>query len=180
METEEWKSVPDYPLYEASTLGRLRRAVSRRNWAAGRIKRSSITRSGYSTSPYEVTPLTQNGRAKTVKVHRIIAATFLGPPPVKWEVNHKDGNGLNNRVDNLEYVAGHGPNMSHAIHTGLKRHTRGELNGNAKLNDESVIFIRAHPEIEAAKLATQFGVSRWTVYKVRSRTTTTASWGHIQ
>ena len=39
-------------------------------------------------------------------VHRIVAFAFLGPPTeeLAWQVHHKDGDGLNNRLDNLSYV----------------------------------------------------------------------------
>ena len=39
-------------------------------------------------------------------VHRLVAFTFLGPPPDQqaWQVHHRDGNSSNNRVENLEYA----------------------------------------------------------------------------
>ena len=39
-------------------------------------------------------------------VHRVVAFTFLGPPPTEeaWQVHHRDGSGSNNRLENLEYV----------------------------------------------------------------------------
>lgn len=39
---------------------------------------------------------------KTIHVHRLVAAAFLGPSNLT--VNHKDENPLNNRVENLEYM----------------------------------------------------------------------------
>lgn len=40
------------------------------------------------------------------RVHRIVAFTFLGPPPATsvWQVHHRDGNPSNNCLDNLKYV----------------------------------------------------------------------------
>ena len=39
-------------------------------------------------------------------VHRVVAFAFLGPPSdtSAWQVHHRDGNRLNNRLDNLAYV----------------------------------------------------------------------------
>ena len=54
-------------------------------------------------------------RGVSVLVHRIVAATFLKVPNtnVDWEIDHKDGNGVNNVVGNLEVVT-HSENMCRA------------------------------------------------------------------
>ena len=46
-------------------------------------------------------------KGKNIQVHRIMAFTFLDVPisdSTPWEVNHKDGNGSNNSIENLEVV----------------------------------------------------------------------------
>lgn len=54
-------------------------------------------------------------------VHSLVAETFVvNPDPSnKRYVNHKDGNKLNNRADNLEWVTS-GENQQHAYRTGLR------------------------------------------------------------
>lgn len=41
---------------------------------------------------------------KTFALHRLVALTFLENPENKETVNHKDGNKINNSVDNLEFA----------------------------------------------------------------------------
>ena len=59
-----------------------------------------------------------DGRNVLMYVHRIVADAFLGERPAGVEVNHIDGDKLNNAVSNLEYVT-HERNMAHARGMGL-------------------------------------------------------------
>lgn len=62
-----------------------------------------------------------DGSKKRCYAHRLVATAFLIPPSkAHTEVNHKDGNKLNNCVDNLEWVTPQ-ENQQHAISTGLKK-----------------------------------------------------------
>ena len=55
---------------------------------------------------YLVLELSKNNKQKTFKIHRLVALHFLEKPIDKKynQVNHKDENKQNNRVDNLEWT----------------------------------------------------------------------------
>lgn len=60
-----------------------------------------------------------NCKSKTIKVHRLVAETFIPNLKNKTDVNHKDGNKSNNNISNLEWTT-RSENMKHAFKTGLK------------------------------------------------------------
>ena len=72
-------------------------------------------------------------------MHRLVAISFLENPNNLPEVNHIDGNKVNNKLFNLEWVDGVN-NMKHAREK-LGYNQRGENSSNAKLKEKDVIDI---------------------------------------
>ena len=60
-----------------------------------------------------------SGKGKWVALHRLIAECFIPNPENLPHINHKDGNRLNNHVDNLEWCTGK-HNSKHSYELGLK------------------------------------------------------------
>ena len=103
---ENWKDIKGYEgYYQVSNEGRVRslkRTISNNGGAQeleGKTKSTRIKNSGY-----EITDLYKNGERKTFMIHRLVADAFIPNHDNKSQVNHIDGNKLNNRVDNLEWV----------------------------------------------------------------------------
>ena len=94
---------------------------------------------------------------KFVFVHRLVAQLYVPNPENKPQVNHKDGNKLNNRASNLEWVTNK-ENRDHAIAHGL--HICGGKCPWSKLTRSDVDYIRSHMEVSSGILANQFGVTR--------------------
>ena len=81
-------------------------------------KRNKLIKPYINQSGYKKCALSKNSIVKHVSVHRILAATFLENAENKPQVNHMDGNKLNNNLSNLEWVTG-SENIQHAFATGL-------------------------------------------------------------
>ena len=83
----------------------------------------------------------RDGKNVVLKAHRLVAKAYIPNPENKPYVNHKDGNKLNNHVDNLEWCTAK-ENSQHAYATGLAKGASGADSPCAKLTTEDVLFIR--------------------------------------
>lgn len=98
---EIWKTYPDYSFIEVSNLGNVRtkdRYVTDKNGGKrlikGRVLKQSPSHNGYMSVSFHT-----NGKRVCLRVNRMVAITFLPNPHNYPEVNHKDCNRLNNRLE---------------------------------------------------------------------------------
>jgi len=68
---------------------------------------------------------------KNYSIHSLVAKFILGERPKDYVINHKDGNKLNNKASNLEYVT-IAENIKHSVENGMHICNRPELMGNYK------------------------------------------------
>lgn len=115
---EQWKDIPGWEgLYQASTSGNARsydRAVNTRGGNKkifkGRLLKPKVDKDGY----LGITLQIARGPKMQMRLHRIVALTFI-PNPKKLEiVGHKDNNPKNNNVGNLEWCT-QKQNVRHSI-----------------------------------------------------------------
>lgn len=113
METEVWKKIylDDHESnYEVSNLGIVRNSSSNKV-----LSLTSVTTNGYVH-----VSLHRHGIIYPFLLHILVASYFVpnDDPNKKNQVDHKDGNKLNNRADNLEWVTPK-ENKRRAIELGL-------------------------------------------------------------
>jgi hypothetical protein len=87
---------------------------------------NGIMRGSLTTPGYMHVVLRKNGIQYARLVHRLVCAAFHENPEGKKDVNHKDGNKLNNHPTNLEWNT-RSENQLHAWRTGLHEKTRHAL-----------------------------------------------------
>ena len=119
---EEWKDIKGYEgLYQVSNLGRIKslpKKIKMRNQYTEKemILKQETDKRGYA----RITLCKENEKHKQAQVHRLVAIAFIPNKKNKPQINHKDGNKLNNNVDNLEWVTAK-ENTQHALRIGLKK-----------------------------------------------------------
>ena len=122
MEDIIWKDVPGYSgYYEVNNHGLIRgveRLITFK--CKSRVCKSKVLKQRENRNGYLKVTLSRYGIKKTYETHRLIALVFLPIPLGKSCVNHINGNKLDNRIENLEWVS-HSENNLHAIKLGLRQ-----------------------------------------------------------
>ena len=148
--------------YEVSSYGRVKRVKG-----GGRAQVGHILTPYDNTYGYRNVDLCTGSGQAVKKVHRLVAEAFLEPVEGKPEINHKDGDKTNNRVENLE-LSMRSANVKHSYEVGLATQ-RTRQRSKQQLTDEMVSHIKGLLGVVPPKgLAAYFGCSRGMIYKIKS------------
>jgi hypothetical protein len=178
-----WRMLREFPDYEISNDGRLRRLTAGSNTKAGAHIRAGMVSDGY--PKYGLTR--PDGRRVYRNAHRLVAAEFLEPEPFPGAlVLHDDDDRLNCRDTNLKWGT-HVGNVDDAKRNGRwelgSEHSsarkpwtrpRGSTHTSAKLTETSVRAILADGRT-APEIARELGVDSALIYRIKKGVV----WKHI-
>lgn len=178
MASEIWKDVKGYEgIYQASNLGRIRsldryviREKSKPYFRKGQILIPQNKDNGYLK-----VNLWKNKQFKNRYVHRLVMESFCHRVDSNdLQVNHKDCDKTNNKLDNLEFVT-YKQNIKHAIKN--NRRPKGSECVKSKLTESEVLLIRSRLKLgeKGMKLAEEYNISFQLVSRIKRR----KCWKHI-
>lgn len=119
----KWKVHPQLPFVLISDNGEIKtknRIIKRSDGKTQKIIGKNIKLLQNTRGYYDVV-ICYQGKKHHIRPHRIVAELFIPNPMNKPEVNHIDGNKLNNNVSNLEWST-RKENIHHAMQLGLLKH----------------------------------------------------------
>lgn len=122
LDGEVWKDVVGYEgYYQVSNMGRVksldRMVNSTRSSTGFRLSKGRILKTYFAkygkcrknrdtAKPYELVHLYNGVQERAFSIHRLVALAFIPNPQNLPQINHKDENPANNRVENLEWCDG--------------------------------------------------------------------------
>ena len=163
----EWRVCPDFPDYEVSNYGDVRRCkVCMRNRQSfkGKILKPKIDKRGY----YQYT-LSKDKKFHYLTGHKLVAITYIGMPLNKsFVIAHLDGNKSNNFVANLKWVSNSENQLHRRVHEDFV-----PFKGHNSLSVEEVKDIRKRfieGELQS-NLASEYEVSHGVINKIVNNVT---------
>ena len=141
--------IPNHPGFKARVDGTI---IGKR----GKPMKGHIDRCGYQEVLFS-----ENGKTNQYRTHRLIAETFIPNPNNLRDVNHKDGNKLNNNVSNLEWCS-HKDNVAHSFKNGLQTKATNQYGTYTVLQDDDLqTILSLHSEgLLDREIAERIGCSR--------------------
>lgn len=110
-----WRTIKIAPTYEISDKGEVRNKIT------NKILKQKIDRYGY-----KCIGLYYKKKKLYYTIHRLLATEFVPNPDNKPQVNHIDGNKLNNSISNLEWSTAK-ENVIHALYNDLYKNALGVI-----------------------------------------------------
>ena len=170
---EEWRPIPGYPFYKASSLGRVMSVtkIIKHNYGGTAVKKGKILSLRITEKGYCEAGLTIGGRVRNTRVHKLVALAFIGSPEKGQVINHKDFDKRNNTPENLEWCS-QKENVHHAINGGHRNDFGGkpfDLSKAQELAKKKVLLNGKYIFDSVTATAVHLGVKQSTVSQALRR-----------
>lgn len=170
-QAEVWRPIPGLSRYSVSSLGRVRRDARIYRCQPGILKQHR-NQHGHKI----VAVVLDDGRYQTKTVHSLVASAFLGRRPEGFVTRHLNGDGSDNRPENLSYGT-HKDNAADAIAHGTQvRGSRQHLAVLTEMQVRRLKLMRIEQGVSMDRLAVLFEVHKSTVFDILKGRT----WGHVE
>lgn len=148
---EEWRCIPGFEAYEASSHGRVRRS------STGYVLKAKVAAHGYA--------MVGLYRGKNVQktVHSCVCSAFYGPRPNGLHCAHNDGNPSNNRSENLRWCTRLENEADKRLHG---TNNVGISRPNCKITEQQAIEIRAATGFQS-DIARRYGIRQTHVSQIK-------------
>ena len=191
MSIEEWRSIPNFIDYEVSSFGRVRSidriviqnhprfktGIQYRNFKSKFLRPSIVSDKG--KNPHYYLTLRKDKKSYKFLIHRLVLMAFIGNCPEGFEGCHNDGNGLNNKLDNLRWDSPSKNQLDRYKHgTGWTPHYKGENHPSSKLTEKDILYIRSIKKYRkrALDLSREFNISKSSIHQIIAG----RSWKHVK
>lgn len=149
---EKWKRIKEFPHYKISNFGRVK-ILPRIKILKGKILNKFNIGRGYAG-----VTLYHYGRFKAFPIHKLVTKAFLGTCPKGKEVNHRNGNKMDSRLKNLEYVS----HLENVLH-GYNRRSKCVLTKKDVIKIRKLISVH----VPIVKITSVFKISPSTVCDIK-------------
>ena len=174
---EIWKDIPGYDgWYQVSNHGRVRSWRKYGN-CNKKTKHPKIMNGSVNNKGYVMIHLRIGDNSEYISTHRLVGKLFIPNQENKPQINHIDGDKLNNNINNLEWVTAK-ENTAHAFEAKLRENPKGEKHGNSILTKGDVFKIHDlyNKGVFQKKIAKKFGIAQQTVSEI----VTFRKWKHLK
>ena len=185
---ENYSNISGYEgLYQVSNTGKVKSLLRLESFPSAKVKGRNFTRKRreriLSPAPdkdgYLKVVLCKNSILENFFVHRLVISAFKQNLTNLPQINHIDGNKLNNTIENLEWCSS-SHNNYHRYRLNLIdiKKISGENHWNSKLKEEDILKIIEKWEsgsISQRKIAIEYKVSKSTISKIIRK----ENWRHL-
>lgn len=161
-------------IYAVSNEGRVRSNNCPRK--DGRVCKETVLKTWVGNHGYQTVALRVNGKYKRCTVHSLVAEFFLGPKPKGTEVDHIDGDKLNNTANNLQYIT-RKQNIMKYYQQGYTEEKRLERQIKSSVNGQSVIRQKFGKSVKQYTLDNQYIATYQSLGEASFKTTGSKSQG---